>query len=155
LLDRSIVSWANAANLVTSVLDLNLVRSLRAAIRSADLASGKRFPVAAIGPSPSVISPSLGFRSDASVSAGNIASAKSIEPDAHFLPKRVIKPEDRVIDPLLIPIHPEQPDRVDHPLQPPWKVLPWEQKNVVEVVIKRPLLRVDKAHKGTLIDLFC
>lgn len=138
--------------LIVAKLDLQLVRMIRQAIRTADAASGKG------GGSPAAV----------------IAPRPQIHPTPHFQPRPVIHPTPRIeprlvyrpktIEPRLAPgissLPPEAPrERSAHklPIEPPWKVMPWQSPAPAAPAAPK-LKPVDKhpdvANKGTLLDVF-
>ncbi|HEY8668594.1 MAG TPA: hypothetical protein VIL86_18250 [Tepidisphaeraceae bacterium] len=140
-------------NLITATLDLQLVRLLRGAIRTADIASGVR---------------------------RDIAPQPTIEPRQHFHPEPIIEPRRHIhpqpkLDPRSIlralpacpppscqpcPIPSEPaPDpvtRCKHPnaILPPWKQPIWNTPIPPRPIVKLLIHRTDIINKGSLIDLF-
>jgi hypothetical protein len=49
---------------------------------------------------------------------------------------------------------PEDPASVN-PIEPPWKVRPWEQPVPMKLEVKVVRIHPDIVHKGSLIDFFC
>lgn len=147
------MSVLGPASLAVAALDLSLVRTLRAAMHAADIASGRGMPASGLGPAPTLIRP----RPQAEP-APHILPRKVIEPTPRFEPRRVIhlapRVEPAVSDHVCPPVHPE-PVKTKSPLEPPWRQLPWEQAPAERItIVKRPPPRVDTPHKGMLIDLF-
>jgi len=143
------------ASLLVAGLDLKLVQLLRGAMRAADAASGKCFPVAFIGPAPNC---DLLF----------IRARRVIDPTPRILPRVVIRPTPRILPrpvihptarfeppPSPVPACPEQPPRCGHGLPPPWKSPAWNIPIPPKPTIKRIVHRTDVRNKGSLIDLFC
>jgi hypothetical protein len=144
------VSLATQASLIVATLDLELVRLIRGAMRTADLASARG--------SRALLTPTDRFE-----------PRKVLHPEPRFEPRRVIHPtprfEPRPVErtaktspdcvPLCsAPCCPETSHITPSPIQPPWKVLPWENPpppaQVIKVVIHRP----DNECKGSIIDCF-
>jgi hypothetical protein len=78
-----------------------------------------------------------------------------VHPTPRFEPRPVHRKSDPDLDgPCSAPVAPEQPRIAKSPIQPPWKVLPWENPlppaQVIKVVIRRP----DNVNKGSIIDCF-
>jgi hypothetical protein len=143
--------------LLVAGLDLQLVRLLRGAIRTADIASGRGQPVSGLGPAPTP-PPVLHVHPDAVYEP-----RRHIHPEPRVEPRRVIHPPPRVepCPPILAcsaPCEPFEikPAPVAHPsrIQPPWRVLPWQTpvppRPVLKVVIRRP----DIVRRGQLLDVF-
>lgn len=146
--------------LIVASLDLKLVRLLRAAMNGDGGGA-----VSGLGPAPTVIE--RRFRVEPEP---HILPRRRIEPEPRIEPRQVIRPADRyepgACDPcvprVLPPLEcyappPPPPACKRHVIEPPWKVLPWEQapeyprvERKIKVVIKPP----DIVHKGSLIDFF-
>jgi hypothetical protein len=140
---------ATRAELIVALSDLKVVRLLRAA------ANGTAGPVSKLGPAPT-------FRRDI------FEARRRIVPEPRFEPRPVIHPTPRfesrpVIHPrpevrcepiCKAPLEPEQPARLQSPLQPPWKLLPWKNPVQLAPKIKVTILRPDIVSKGMLLDLF-
>jgi hypothetical protein len=152
-----VVALDSNINLIVATLDLQLVRSIRDAIHSADAASGKLFPVASIGPAPN---PDRFFRQELRAPEPVYKPRRHIHPEPLYERRPVIHPTVRVEPkpdfrrpepcPEVIPAH-----KSTNPIQPPWKVLPWNQPPAQPaVLVKRVVQRVDIHHKGNLLDLF-
>ena len=148
------VSIQATASALAAALDLKLVTSIRGAMRAADAASGKTFPVAWIGPAPDCFVP-------------RFLPRLLIEPTPRFLPRPVIQPTRRflarpVIHPTprfeprqtIAPAEPEQPCRCGVGLPPPWKTHIWKMPITPKATIKQVVHRTDVQHKGSLLDLF-
>ena len=138
----------SGVNLLVASLDLQLVRLLRDAIRTADLSSGKGAGIggaAGVGPRP-VATPTP-----------RIESRPVIHPTLRIEPRmsaHPVKPEPPV-DVVVISTHePEQSRIKQSPIQPPWKVLPWEKPSEPEPKLKVIQRRPDVPVKGTVFDVF-
>ncbi|MGB7159671.1 MAG: hypothetical protein WBD40_16510 [Tepidisphaeraceae bacterium] len=135
-----------SVNAIVATLDLQLVRLLRAAF----LDDAKLAGHGAIIPEP-IIEPRLRHEPEPF-----IEPRKHVHPTPYFEARPIIHPAPRIApaeDPSLPPL-PEDPGG-KCPIQPPWKVRPWEapvpMKREVKVVVVRP----DIVSKGSLIDFFC
>jgi hypothetical protein len=149
------VGLESSVNLIVATLDLQLVRLVRDAMRGADKAAGGAMGL--IHPAP-VVEPRHRHQPD-----------PVIEPRLHHRPAPVIEPplkmrsEDAVwsytqcVSPME-PASAENVSRSTSPIEPPWKVLPWEDRSLpaprvvrrIKVVVGRP----DIQSKGNVIDLF-
>ena len=138
----------NNASLLVASLDLQLVRLLRDAIRTADLSSGAGAP--GFGPA-AVVEPRPRHHPDPL-----IEPRPRVRPTPRFEPRPVIHPTPRIEASLndAARVAPPDPCPPRSPLQPPWKVLPWEQVVSPPALIKINVVRPDIHHKGSLIDLF-
>jgi len=141
-------------SLIVATMDLKVVQLLRDAMRTADLSSGKGMPGALgvgaqfeprqrLHPTP-VIEPRQ-----------HLHPTPRIEPRLvyHARPGAVVPPCARP-DPSAPPANPEMPRITRSPIEPPWKVLPWEQPAPVTPKLKVVLRRPDVEAKGTLFDVF-
>jgi hypothetical protein len=138
---------ANAA-VVVALAGLQVVDDVIAAIRTADIASGKQFGAAGIPQNP-VYQPREVFKANPKIEPGKV-----IHTPAKVVPGPVIyeKPHFRSAA-----CEEASPAIADHrPVQtgplPPWKILPWQQPEVCKVKII--LVRPDTEIKGSLIDCF-
>jgi hypothetical protein len=155
------VSPADIASLIVATFDLKEVQLVRDAIRTADISSGKGQPVSKIGPAPNNFDQRFHFHPEP-----KIEPRRHIHPDPVIEPRRHIRPVDRfepsnalggkAPDVIVIPVPVPCPKHHGHTIQPPWKVLPWQQEPAphvapkIKVVVKPP----DIALKGTLLDCF-
>jgi hypothetical protein len=133
---------------VTAALDLHVVRLLRAAMASADKG-------ACGGPAGLRVHPQP-----------RIDPRPVIHPTPRINPRPVVHPTPRIegrlvhrptnIEPPapVAPIECETPRITQSPIQPPWKVLPWNQlpppKPPLKVCVKPP----DVVRTGTIFDAF-
>ena len=143
----------SSVNLLVASLDLKLVQLVRGAMHAADeqgLRCGRRL----IEPGPE-IEPRRRFHPE-----------PVIEPRRHIHPEPKIEPRRvRLVDgaypsscPPVVVVAPAEAKSSASPIQPPWKVLPWETPpaerarpiHKVKVVIGPP----DMCSKGNVIDLF-
>ena len=148
-------------SLLVASLDLQLVRLLRGAM--ADTGPGRGTPATELGPAPTLIGQR--FRIDPEP---EVERRRHIEPEPRVEPREVIRLPDRyepsgveatvVVVPVPVPVecygHCKRPPAVE----PPWRVLPWEQAPAVDAPV-RPKIKVvapppDIVHKGSLIDFF-
>ena len=143
----------SSVNLLVAALDLKLVRLLRAAMNAGDCCKpggpchlvqpGPRFePRKRVEPEP-VIEP-----------------RRHIHPEPRFEPRPVIRPSDRdECCPPAAPIDAPAPKSSTSPIEPPWKILPWEDHPSAPspralLTVKVVTGRSDQGYKGNLIDLF-
>jgi hypothetical protein len=140
------------ASLVVAALDLKLVRLLRDAIRTADLAGGKLGPRAALPLiaedrflARRVIDPEPRFE-----------PRPVIHPTPRFEPRPVIHPTVRVEPNVVVAAAPNcgHPKSCPGPLPPPWRQPVWEIPVPPRPVLKLVCYRPDMRHKGSLIDVF-
>jgi hypothetical protein len=140
--------------LIVASLDLQLVRLLRDAMHTADASAGRGTAVSGLGPAPTHIERRFRIQPEP-----EILPRKRIEPEPRIEPRKVIRPADRFepreSDLVPVPVECYKPCRKS-PIEPPWKVLPWEQppcprvEPKIKVVVRPP----DIVHKGSLIDFF-
>jgi hypothetical protein len=142
------VSLPSNVSLIVASLDLQLVRLLRSAIRTADRSSQRG---CACGPADcyeprQVIHPTPRYE-----------PRPVIHPTPRYEPRCVERPLKACPD-LDLSSAPCAPPQVTHiaksPIQPPWKTLPWENPappaKVVKIIVRRP----DNFSKGSIIDCF-
>jgi hypothetical protein len=149
------VRLESSVNLLVATLDLKLVQLLRGAMRAADR-QGPAGRGQLIHPAPT-IEPRRHFHPE-----------PKFEPRPHVHPEPAFDPRPRLHVPGYLrgaeccpnspasqPIVPKSPTS---PIQPPWKVLPWENPPAMR---PRPLQKVklmigrpDISPKGTVIDVF-
>lgn len=153
---------AATASLIVATFDLAVVRSIRDAIRTADINSGREQPASGLGPAPNP-EPEQRFH---------------FQPEPVYEPRRHIHPtpkfEERVVcytvrykrcEPLQLPPCPAPPLQIDAvapkpaiegPLPPVWaKLPPVPDKPRVPPrrVIKTAVLRSDIQIKGVVLDV--
>lgn len=127
------------AELIVAAMDLKLVRLLRQAMH----------------PSCSCGRSARGNTAPAHQPQPRIEPRRVIHPQARIEPRPVIHVPSRVIEqPSATPTEPEQPSRLRSPIQPPWKILPWQTPIPPRPKIKVVLHRPDIISKGSLIDFF-
>lgn len=148
----------SSVGLIVASLDLRLVRLVRAAMHPGNGPQGPGGPDGLIVPAPAV------------APRQRLASEPVVEPRPRVTPEPVFEPR-----PVLRPINDASIGRGDacvvvevervektssgSPIEPPWKVLPWENPPPPRPV--RPVQRVkvvtgrpDISSSGTVIDLF-
>ena len=144
------------ASLIVAAFDLKEVQLVRDAIRTADISSGRPQAATALGPAPDCFERRCHLHPEP-----KIEPRRHIHPEPRIEPRRVIHPVDRYEpiserDRVLVEVECYTPPSKKHVIQPPWMVLPWEEKHdcvpapKIKVVVKPP----DIAHKGSLIDFF-
>ena len=145
-------------SLLVATLDLKMVKGIRDAIRTADIASGKCFPVTAIGPAPNCC---LGRGDDCFEHRRHIEPQPVYEPRRHihptprYEPRPVIHPTPRIAAECKpMPVCPEVAP--EHKLlpEPPWKCFPWKNPTPAPEFIKKIVQVNDKKHRGQILDLF-
>ena len=139
-------------SLLAASLDLQLVRLVRDAMATPE---GVGHPASGLGPAPVAIERRFRVAPEPEV-----LPRQRIEPEPRIEPREVIRPADRYEprderDLIPVPVECYKPCK-KHTLEPPWKVLPWEQplpcraEPKIKVVVRPP----DISHKGLLIDFF-
>ena len=137
-------------SLLAASLDLQLVRLVRDAMATPD---GVGQPASGLGPAPTIIARRFRVEPEPEV-----LPRERVRPEPRIEPRHVIRPADRFEpredDLVPVPVEFYTPCRKSA-VEPPWKVLPWEQPPCppappVKVVV-RP---ADVVHKGSLIDFF-
>jgi hypothetical protein len=144
-------------SLIVAAADLKLVQLLRAAMNTGgNGCCGKS--AHPLGPDPNCNLIERRFRIEPEP---EILPRKRIEPQPRIEPRQVIRPVDRFepreCDLMAVPVPVEcySPGK-KCPIEPPWRVLPWEHplsirvEAKVKVVVRPP----DIVNKGTLIDFF-
>lgn len=148
-------------SLLVAALDLQLVRLLRDAM--ADNGPGRGTPATELGPAPTLIERRFRIHPEPV-----IEPRRRIEPEPRIEPREVIRPADRyepsggcdpavVVVPVPVPVECYGTYKRPPAIEPPWRVLPWEQAPQPAPV--RPKVKVemrppDIVHKGSLIDFF-
>ena len=121
----------------------------------ASAASGGCTSAAVLGPDPCVTGRRFHVEPET-----EILPRRRIEPEPVFAPRLVVRPADRyepgVSDAAPASLECYTP-HTRSPIEPPWKVLPWEERfrdesprPQIKVVVKPP----DIAHRGSIIDYF-
>jgi len=145
-------------SLLVATFDLAIVKSIRDAIRTADLASGKCFPVAAIGPAPNPLN-CCHDRRDCFEHRKHFLSEPVYEPRRHihptprYEPRPVIHPTPRVEAECPPPTPECKPMKLGGP-EAPWHSTPWKNPTPAPEKIKVVVRVNDKVHRGQIIDLF-
>ena len=150
------VSLASTADLLLAVSDLKLVQLLRQAILVADLTSAAgrrvdqtsqiaescrpRYPASACQPCEYIRPVAVIDRYENSRPVACVQSGYCRRPAS--IPTTVVAVVEK------------QRDTMESPLQPPWKVLPWENPPQPAPVIKMVRHAPDMLNKGTLLDCF-
>lgn len=145
-------------------MDLSVVRLIRQAIRTADIASGRGMPVSKLGPAPSQ-PPVRGSSSLVNLEPRPVAHAEPrieprprIHPTPRIEPRPVIHPRPvQAPGPSCPSIAADQPAEPAHhksPIEPPWKVMPWQSPLPLPAKLKVIQNRPDAANKGTMLDVF-
>jgi hypothetical protein len=140
-------------SLVVAALDLELVRLVRAAMRTDGAGSGR-----VIHPEP-VVEPRKRVEPEP-----EIEPRKRFHPEPAFEPRKKHRPEDvgSCCAACVSAAPVESAEKVSHspsPVEPPWKVLPWDER--LRSMPPRPVRRIkvvqvrpDIQCKGSVIDLF-
>lgn len=147
----------SSVGLIVATLDLQLVKLLRAAMQPG--AGGPSGGMRMIHPQP-VVEPRR-----------RIEPEPAVEPRPHVRPEPVFEPREKLgYGPLrpdccdlrapAVPTEPvEKSPHSSSPIEPPWKVLPWEDRPLPAPVRHVPKVKVIQARpdiqcKGSVIDLF-
>lgn len=142
---------AGSVSLIVAALDLQLVRLLRAAM--AGRPGGRPG-----GPGGICGEPALPIRPRPVLHpTPTIEPRKRIEPTPRIEPRQVIHPKPIEQPGLALsctPAEPEHPRVVHLPIQPPWKVLPWQNPPPPRPMLKVVLRPPDVEKKGSLYDVF-
>jgi hypothetical protein len=146
-------------DLIVAGLDLQLVRFLRQAIRSADLSSGKALPVHPLGPAPTFSGGGTRARVEPEP---RFDPRPVIEPTPRFEPRRWLRPHDAACPKPPAPpepavVEPEVPRADRSPIEPPWKVLPAPEPSAPaqpSPKVKPAVQRPDLYLRGTMLDIF-
>jgi len=145
------VSLASAATLLVAELDLKLVQSVLSAIRTADIESAaeKKPPLPVLAPvrceGTSVCRERPVERCHEPIPAAIIYTSRPVRPNPPPHPVQVVV-ETVVVE--------KKADDLDSPLQPPWKMLPWNEPVVPPAKIKITRYQPDIRHRGTMLDCF-
>lgn len=138
---------ASAVGVLVAALDLALVRSITSAVEANLIAAG-----GVPGPLGTIIMPGPAPRGQ--TDSYEVGPREVIEPAPRFLPRLTHEPEPRVVDPGVVPIHPEHPSRLESPFEPVWKQLPPVEEKRTVTQVKYVHVRVDLHRKGTMLDIF-
>src|SRR5262249_51022225 len=139
----------SSIGLITAKLDLQLVRMLRQAMRVADLSSGcgchgDPEPRLCVEPRPRLHPSAV------------IEPRQRISPAVRIEPRKVAHPRPIELNstPQASLSHPEDVRVTKSPIQPPWRVLPWEKLAPPAPKLKVDIRRFDVPAKGTVLDVF-
>jgi hypothetical protein len=134
------------ASLIVAASDLEVVRLIRGAIRTADISSGKGG-----GLTPAaVIEPRVRIHPEP-----EILPRPRIHPTPRFEPRPVYHPTPRLeLKPAPAAADPERPPRCPSTIQPPWKQLVWQMPIPPRATLKVVQYKTDIPHKGSLLDVF-
>ncbi len=142
----------SSVSAIVATLDLQVVRGLRAALQD-DVPRGAH----PLGPAPQHVAPRQRDETEL-----RIDPRPTVTPSPRFDPRPVHRPEPRFApgeclcppsDPLPAPDGDGDGGRC--PIEPPWKVRPWEAPVPIKLEVKVVTVRPDIVHKGSLIDFFC
>jgi hypothetical protein len=141
-------SLQTEASLIVAAFDLKVVQLLRDAIRTADLSQAGK---------GSSNSPAAIFEQRPHIHPTPIYEPRPhVHPTPVYEARPVIHPHPRVEQVELgccqtcLPT----PMKLENPIQPPWKILPWENAVQPRQTVKIHLIHTDVVHKGTVLDLF-
>jgi hypothetical protein len=142
-------SLQTEASLIVAAFDLKVVQLLTQAIRTADLSGAAE----RAGNTPAAI-----FEQRPHIHPTPVYEIRPhIHPTPYYEPRPVIHPHPRVEQMnLACPDRPAplSPMNLENPIQPPWKILPWQNTPQSRQTVKIHLIRTDVVHKGTVLDLF-
>jgi hypothetical protein len=153
------VSQLDTINLLVATLDLQLIKLLRDAIRTADIHGAAASKSGRPGDS---FEPRRHLQPEA-----QILPRQRFHPTPRIEPRQVIHPAPIIRQPVAMaaceppPALPEPDPPLQHhccascsPIQPPWKVLHWQNPPAPRPVVKVVLRRPDIVHRGAMIDFF-
>ncbi len=137
-----------AAAVIVALAQLQIVDDVIAAIRTADIASGKQFGAAGLPQNPVYQRPVIHKANP------KFEPAKVIHTPAKVVPGPIVEKKPRI---NATACDESAPAVEDHrPVQngplPPWKILPWQEPAACKVKII--LVRPDTEVRGSLIDCF-
>jgi len=158
------VSPGDLASLIVATFDLKVVQSIRDAIRTADISSGRPQPVSGLGPAPNPQNWERRFR---------LHPEPVIEPRRHFHPEPKIEPREIKYTvrykPVCVPLPSCPPPEFvvlpvpaaakcpeEGPLPPVWAKLPpipIKPPSPPRRVIKMSAVRSDIPIKGIVLDV--
>jgi hypothetical protein len=141
--------------LVVAAMDLEVVRLLRDAIRTADLSHGGQE-----GPLGTIVKPPFARR-DHFHPEPRFEPRPVVHPTPRFEPRPVIHPTPRIGADKPCPIAAYKPcpapvakEVNEGPLPPPWRMPAWKIPLPPAPVVKVHIHRTDVHNKGSLIDVF-
>lgn len=151
-------SLASSAALIDSLLQLKLVESVLTAMRDADLASAAHVATDTAG----VPIKNSGAAAGSSCDCHRIcpdprfAARPLIHLPPHYAPRVIVHQPPKIErDPSPVGCHKLHPPCLPELPQPPWKLLPWQDRAPAQPLIKTIVVQPDTQGKGNLIDLFC
>jgi hypothetical protein len=140
------VGISPSVDLITATLDLQLVRMLRQAIRTADQSAGgpcqRSSPQPIIEPRPHVHPQPL------------IEPRSHIHPRPQFESRPKINPASEAISQTSDSTSKKERVRLPALFQPPWRVLPWENLAPPAPKLKLIIRPPDLARRGSVFDVF-
>jgi len=136
----------SSVDLITATLDLQLVRMLRQAIRTADQSSAA---ASCHAPPQQVIEPRPRIHPEPF-----IAPRPHIHPTPRFEPRPVIQPTRSPISDDFASTSPPRPVKSPPVFQPPWRVLPWEKIAPPAPKLKLTIKPPDAPRRGSVFDVF-
>ncbi len=140
---RAAVGITLGIPLVVASLDLQLVRRLRSAMAGGNAACGTCHPGPRLEPRPAI------------KPTAEIEPRLRHEPTSRIEPRKVLHAEaEPAVVPPPPPLEPERSGFGPLPIQPPWKVLPWQQTPSPAPILKIILHPPDLGNKGTVLDVF-
>lgn len=133
-------------SLIVAGMDLKMVQGVIRAMRAADIAGAKTKP-----PIDRYNETHATRRFD------EVQPRRVIHPTPEIAPRRVIHPTPRVEPTPALPAVDRADEIHSHitpsPIQPPWKVLLWNQPVQSPPIVKQIVQKTDILNKGTLLDL--
>lgn len=135
------------ASLIVATMDLKAVQLVRQAMRAADLGAGAGGCVG--------FGPAAHFQPRLQIHPTPlIESRPHIHPTPRFEPRPVYHPTPAVQPQAAAPQTPEPARITASHIQPPWKLLPWENPPQPAPTLKVVLRRPDVVRRGILLDMF-
>jgi hypothetical protein len=143
------VNFQDLAAITVASLDLELVRLVRGAIRTADISSGKGCNNGILCPEPDIL-PRRHLTPEP-----EYLPRRHIHPTPRYEPRPVIHPTPRVeSEPPPACIPPCPPPSEHKCLPPPWKLAVWNVPIPPPAILKVVQYKTDIPHKGSLLDVF-
>ena len=146
-----VTSLQTEASLIVATMDLSVVQLLRQAIRTADLSS-------AINQQSAAPASSLRVEPRRRIHPEPVIEPRThVHPSPTYEPRPVIRRHARVgLEGRVCGTEVPQacPMKLGNPIQPPWRILPWENPVQTRQTVKIHLIHTDVINKGTLLDLF-
>ena len=147
----------SSVGLVVATLDLQLVKLLRAAMQPGS--GGPPGGLGSVRPQP-VVEPRRSIQPDPAFEPRPHVRPEPVFEAREKLPYGPVGPDCRACCAPPVPMEPvEKSPHSSSPIEPPWKVLPWEERPAPAPVRQVPKIKViqvrpDIQCKGTVIDLF-